>query len=83
MAMQSTRERKTRFIKSFGDRAARDAVLSLFARYGLDMLSDDLLDEATSDLAADAMATTKRVVRNRIAYRRDLVLASPSMKKVG
>lgn len=81
--MQATRERKIRFIKSFGDRAARDAVLSLFARYGLDMLSDDLLDEATSDLAADAMATTKRVVRNRIAYRRDLVLASPSMKKVG
>ncbi|MFC3706326.1 hypothetical protein ACFOOL_16385 [Devosia honganensis] len=81
--MESTRERKTRFIKSFGDRAARDAVLSLFARYGLDMLSDELLDEATSEMVADAMATTKRVVRNRRIYRRKMALDAASMKKVG
>jgi hypothetical protein len=70
--MTSTRARKERFIRSFGDRAARDAVLSMFNRYGLDVLSDEMLDEATSELAADAMATTKRTIRNRRIYRREL-----------
>lgn len=74
--MESTRERKVRFIKSFGDRAARDAVFTMLERYGLDILSDDHLAEATSELAADAMASTKRTIRNRRVYRRQIGLAS-------
>lgn len=76
--MTSTRARKVRFIKSFGERAARDAVLSLFDRYGLEMLPDDLLEEATSELTADAMAATKRTIRNRRIYRRALALDGAS-----
>lgn len=51
--MQATRERKMRFIKDFGCMAPRDAVLRLFTLYGLEMLPDDLLDEAASHLATE------------------------------
>lgn len=74
--MTSTRERKERFIKSFGDRAVRDAVLALFERHGFEILSDDHLAEAASELAVDAMSATKRSIRNRRIYRRQIGLAS-------
>ena len=73
--MTSTRERKERFIKSFGKITTRDVVLGLFERYGLAMLSDEQIEEATSELVADAMATTKRTIRNRRIYRREAGLA--------
>lgn len=70
--MTSTRERKERFIKSFGQHSARDAVLSMFDRYGLDVLSDELLEEATGELVAVAMSATKRTIRNRRIYQREM-----------
>lgn len=68
--MASTRERKERFIRSFGPNAACEAVLTLFGRYGLDMLSDELLEEITSSMVDDARATQKRNLSNRRANAR-------------
>lgn len=73
--MTSTRERKERFIKSFGKIVTRDVVLGLFERYGLAMLSDEQIEEVTSELAAEAMATTKHTIHNRRIYRREAGLA--------
>lgn len=74
--MQSTRERKERFIKSFGDRAMRDVVSAMFHRYGLGMFSDEQIEEITTDMAADAMASNKNTIRNRKIYREQLRASS-------
>jgi len=70
--MSSTRERKERFIKSFGDRATRDVVTTLFARYGLAMLSDEQIEEVTQEMVGDAMSRNKHTIRNRRIYQRQL-----------
>lgn len=51
--MKATRERKEKFIRDFGARAPMDAINTLYARYGLGILADDMLDEIVSDMARD------------------------------
>lgn len=70
--MTSTRERKERFIRSFGDRAVRAAVETMIARYGLGWLTDEQIHDITADMASDALATTRNVIRNRRIYQREL-----------
>lgn len=70
--MKSTRERKEQFINSFGDRAALDAVKTMISRHGLIWLTDEQINDITSDMAYDVMATTKHTIRNRPIYRQSL-----------
>lgn len=63
--MRSTRERQERFIKSFDNRTVRSAVEVMVSRYGLGWLTDAQIHDITADLASDAMAETKRNIRNR------------------
>lgn len=70
--MQATRERKERFIKSFGDRAVRAAVETIIQRYGLGWLTDEQVHDITVDMASDALASTRQVIRNRRIYQREL-----------
>lgn len=62
----TTRERKYRYIHSFGQYAGLDAVKKLYSRYGLDMLSDDQLAEVVSDLTRDWRFRQKMNRRNRL-----------------
>lgn len=76
MAKPATRARKEQFIASFGEAQVRAAILALFFRYGLAALTDEQIDEITSDMAADAIATTRRNVRNRNIARQRLNAAA-------
>lgn len=72
---QSSREHKERFIKRQnwpGHSAEREAVLSMFDRYGISILSDDLLDEATTDLVAAKRRQSKQWFRDSRMMRREL-----------
>jgi len=66
--MRASREHNEQFIKSFGTFADRDAVLGLFRRYGLDMLTDEQLSEIVSDKVADCRRTTRNNRNNRRMY---------------
>jgi hypothetical protein len=61
----TTRARKEKFIRGFGSNAAKNAVLTLFYRYGLDMLTDEQLAEVTFDLVQDWRSASKRNAENR------------------
>lgn len=72
---QSSREHKERFIRRFNGAtysAEREAVMSMFKRYGISILSDDLLDEATSDLVAAKRRQSKQWFRDSRMMRREL-----------
>ncbi|OIN06126.1 hypothetical protein BFS86_19675 [Shewanella algae] len=60
---KATRERMERFINSFGYRAEREAVETLFDRYGLAMLTDEQVEEVVDDWS--------RSERNRIKHNRE------------
>lgn len=62
----ATRERMQRFINSFGRKAEREAVMALFDRYGLSMLTDEQLEEAVSEQISD----WRRRNRFNIAFRK-------------
>ena len=62
---KATREHKEAFIRSFGSRGPADAVAVLFNRYGLAILTDDLLDEAVRDFVAQARFAYRIRRRNR------------------
>lgn len=62
---RATRERKEQFLLSFGVSTPRKAVERLFARHGLDMLSDEQLDEVVSDVIADWRLRERMNRRNR------------------
>lgn len=64
--VMSTRERKYRYIHSFGQAAGFNAVKTLYARYGLDMLSDEQLAEVVSDLTRDWRREQRRNRENRM-----------------
>ena len=71
----ASRERKERFLRSFDAhksplKTAITAISERIYRDGLDWLSDEQLTEITSDVAEQAIATTRRVVRNRAFLRR-------------
>ena len=67
--MSSTsRNHNEQFIKSFGTFVDRDAVLAVFRRYGLAMLTDEQLAEIVSDKVAEYRAATKLNRSNRRIY---------------
>ena len=53
--MSTTRGRKYKYIHSFGPNAGFDAVKELYARDGLDMLSDEQLAEVVLQPALDGI----------------------------
>lgn len=66
MPRPSSRERKLRFMRSFGDRAFEAAIMKAVHRIGLDhFLTDEQLDEIVSAQVESARASTHLYVRNR------------------
>lgn len=64
--MEATREKKIAFIKSFGRRALETAISEAVYRIGAEnFLTDEQLDEITSDQVAYAREAAKRNRRNR------------------
>jgi len=72
--MSTTRGRKYKYIHSFGPNAGFDAVKELYARDGLDMLSDEQLAEVVSDL------TRQWRFRQKINRKNRAILASKGQK---
>lgn len=73
--MTSTRERKERFILSFGKitgQTGNDAVSSLLRTYGLEVFPDWAIDEMVGDLIRYARSQTHHTIRNRRIYQRGL-----------
>lgn len=69
----ATRERKLKFIKSFGRNALVDAIMEAVHRHGAEhFLTDEQLDDITSEQVANARSANRRTVRNRNAIRSDL-----------
>jgi hypothetical protein len=64
----TSREHNEQFIRSFGTFADREAVIALFRRYGLGMLTDEQLAEAVTDKVADCRRTTRNNRKNRRIY---------------
>lgn len=62
---KATRERMERFINSFGYRAEREAVETLFGRYGLALLTDQQLAEVVSDWICQARCGNRINRENR------------------
>lgn len=64
---QATRERKLKFIKSFGANAIRDAVIAALCRHGEEFfLTDEQIDDMTSTQVSDWRETGRRNRQNRI-----------------
>lgn len=62
----ATRARKEQFIASFGEIQTREAILALFFRSGLAALTDDQIDEITSDMAGAERERRHRNAQNRL-----------------
>ena len=65
MTRPATRDRKERFVQSFGDGFGAQAVAAMVRRYGLAWLTNDQVDEIVFDTVAAAKVENRRVVRNR------------------
>lgn len=65
--MPATRERQERFIRETGNGvlAGRDAVLTLYHRHGLAMLTDEQIAEVASIRVADLRERNRRNRENR------------------
>jgi hypothetical protein len=63
----ATRERKTRFIESFGQNALRTAVTEALCFYGDGFLTDEQIDILTTDQVSNAREAQHRMLRNRTA----------------
>lgn len=64
----ATRKKKLAFIRSFGPRALEQAIMAAVVRHGAEIfLTDDQLDEITSDQVASARSMSRHVIRNRKA----------------
>lgn len=69
----ATRERKLKFLNSFGRNALVDAIMEAVYRHGPEhFLTDEQLDDITSEQVAGARSTNRRTIRNRNAIRSDL-----------
>jgi len=69
----ATRERKERFIKSFDGvrgQTIRERVAACISREGWSWLTDEQINEITSDLVDDARFSQRLRVRNRNMLRR-------------
>lgn len=66
---QATREKKIAFIKSFGRKALEEAIMAAVYRHGAEhFLTDEQLDEITSEQVQDARSAQHRIMRNRPFY---------------
>jgi hypothetical protein len=68
MPARATRERQKRFIRDFGPGADKAAVMRLFDRYGLDMLTDEQMAETVSMQVADWRFRERLNRANRAIY---------------
>jgi hypothetical protein len=68
--MNTTRERKIKFINSFGHNAMRTAVTEAYCRNGVDWLTDEQLDEIVRDQISNWKFTKRLNRRNREINRR-------------
>jgi len=69
----SSREKRIKFIKSFGRNALENAIIAAVYRIGAEhFLTDDQLDEIVEQQARDAMFTTRLNIRNRNALKAEL-----------
>ena len=69
----ATREKKLKFLRSFGRNALETAIMGAVHRYGAEhFLTDEQLDEITSEQVANARRTNQHVIRNRNAIRAEL-----------
>jgi chromosome condensin MukBEF MukE localization factor len=65
-APAATRERKLKFMHSFGRKALETAIMEAVHRFGVDnFLTDEQLEEIVSVQVSDARTDTRRRVRNR------------------
>lgn len=65
----TSRERKLKWIDTFGRNALRDAVAAIMAIDGPDFLTDEQIDLITEKMVYDAREQTRRKIRNRNFYR--------------
>lgn len=65
----TSRERKLKWIDTFGRNALCDAVSAILAKEGPDFLTDEQIDLITEKMVYDAREKTRRMVRNRNFYR--------------
>ncbi|HEY5797675.1 MAG TPA: hypothetical protein VIU82_21945 [Bosea sp. (in: a-proteobacteria)] len=72
MPRPATRDRKERFVQSFGDGFGAQAVAAMVRRHGLAWLTNDQVDEIVSDTIDAAKSRARSVIRNRRIIRRAL-----------
>lgn len=65
MAKEATRERKIKFINSFGRDALEKRLVWMLYEHGTDFLTDEQVNAMTERHVEDAMATNRRCIRNR------------------
>ncbi len=70
--MNATRERKIRFINSFGRNGLRDALVEILAREGDGFLTDEQIDAIASMRVEDARFTQHHNMRERAKYQQRL-----------
>lgn len=71
MAKEATRERKLKFINSFGRNALRVLVTEAICIYGDDFLTDEQIGRLASMQVEDERDRTHRNIRNRAVARRN------------
>jgi hypothetical protein len=65
----TSRERKLKWIETFGRYALENAVTAILAIDGPDFLTDEQIDLITEKMVYDAREQTRRKIRNRNFYR--------------
>lgn len=68
MNTPASREKKLKFIRSFGRKALEESIMAAVYRNGAEyFLTDEQLDEITSEQVRDARSMNQRVIRQRRA----------------
>lgn len=67
--MEATRERKIKFINSFGRAALKQRVCSMIDELGDEFLNDAQINLMTERQVEDARSRVRRAVRNRVVIR--------------
>lgn len=65
----TSRDRKLKWIETFGRYALENAVSAIMTIDGPDFLTDEQIDLITEKMVYDAREKTRRMVRNRNFYR--------------
>jgi hypothetical protein len=77
----TSRDRKLKWIETFGRSSLRDAVTAILAKEGPDFLTDEQIDLITEKMVYDAREQTRRKIRNRNFYRAEAGL--PPLGRTG